>query len=211
MVVINLDMCFQKFQNRFRIVLITITLVLEVLLMLCNWESHENYQKKLLLDLILFCEIEKSRVASMDKSLSKLYLLNLDNLLPIIKHLYSDIGRPAENQQGIIRSLVLMLDSNEHSITNWAPKVASDRLLCAACGFEFGDAPTFPSYYDLIQRLWRSSHIEHVKRKLKPKSFYPKPLKKLKAVKSIHQNIPVLLKSLFPFLSWVNSGKKGQR
>ena len=149
--------------------------------MLCNWESHENYQKKLLLNLILFCEIEKSRVVSMDKSLSKLYLLNLDTLLPIIKPLYSDIGRPAENQQGIIRSLVLMLDSNEHSITNWAPKVASDRLLCAACGFEFGKAPAFPSYYDLIKRLWRASHAEHVKRKLKPKSFYSKPRKKLKA------------------------------
>ena len=149
--------------------------------MLCNWESHENYQKKLLLNLILFCEIEKSRVVSLDKSLSKLYLLNLDHLLPIIKSLYSDFGRPAKNQQGIIRSLVLMLDSDDHSITNWAPKVASDRILSAACGFEFGEAPSFASYYDLIKRLWIASHLEHVKRKLKPKSFYPKPRKKLKA------------------------------
>ena len=149
--------------------------------MLCNWESHENYQKKLLLNLILFSEIEKSRVVSLDKSLSKLYLLNLNNLLPVIKPLYSVAGRPAKNQQGIIRSLVLMLDFNEHSITNWAPKVASDRLLCATCGFEFGNAPSFPSYYDLIKRLWRASHTEHVKLKLKPKSFYSKPRKKLKA------------------------------
>ena len=84
--------------------------------MLCNWESHVNYQKKLLLNLKLFCEIERSRVISMGNALSKLYLLDLDNLLPVIKPLYSDFGRPAENQQGIIRSLVLMLDSNEHSI-----------------------------------------------------------------------------------------------
>lgn len=149
--------------------------------MLCNWEHHENYQKKLLLNLILFCEIEKSRVVSLEKSLSKLYLLNLNNLLPVIKPLYSVAGRPAKNQQGIFRSLVLMLDSKDHSITKWAPKVASDRILCAACGFEFGDAPIFSSYYDLIKRLWRASHFEHVKRKLKPKSFYPKPRKKLKA------------------------------
>ena len=149
--------------------------------MLCNWESHEDYQKKLLLNLRLFSEIEKSRVASMGKSLSKLYLFDLDNLLPIIKPLYSDTGRPAENQQGMIRSLVLMLDFNEHSITNWAPKVASDRLLCAACGFEFGKTPSFSSYYDFIKRLWRASHTQHVKRKLKPKSFYSKPRKKLKA------------------------------
>lgn len=149
--------------------------------MLCNWESHENYQKKLLLNLILFCEIEKSRVASMAKSLSKLYLLDLDNLLPVIKHLYSDTGRPAKDQQGIIRSLVLMLSSSEHSITKWAPKVASDRLLCAACGFEFSKAPSFSSYYDFIKRLWHASHTRHVKLKIKPKSFYSKPRKKLKA------------------------------
>jgi hypothetical protein len=151
------------------------------LFMLCYWEPHEDYQKKFLLNLILFSEMEKSRVVSMDKPFSKLYLFNLDNLLPIIKHLYSDTGRPAKNQQGIIRSLVLMLDSNQHSITSWAPKVASDRLLCAACGFEFGKAPSYVSYYDFINRLWLASHKEHIKRKLKPKSFYTKPRIKLKA------------------------------
>lgn len=96
----------------------------------------------------------------MDKSLSKLYLFNLDNLLTVVNPLYSDTDRPAKSQQGIIRSLVLMLDFNEHSITNWAPKVASDRLLCAVCGFEFGKAQTFPSYYDLIKRLWRASRMD---------------------------------------------------
>jgi hypothetical protein len=134
--------------------------------MLCNWEPHEEYQKRLLLNLFLFSETEKSRVVSMDKPLSKLYLFNLDSLLPVIKHLYSDAGRPAENQQGIVRSLILMLASDEHSITKWAPKVASDRLLCAACGFEFGNAPSHASYYDFIHRIWLASHEEHVKRKL---------------------------------------------
>src|SRR5210317_1640678 len=103
--------------------------------MLLEWESHESYQKKLFLDLLLFYQTERSRVISMNKSLSKLYLLDLNSLLPIIKRLYSLTGRPAKNQQAIIRSLVLMLDNNEHSITKWALKVASDKLLCAACGF----------------------------------------------------------------------------
>lgn len=138
--------------------------------MLCNWESHEFYQERLALSLILYCEIERSRVVSMDKSLSKLYLLDLDNLLPVIKHLYSDTGRPTGNQQGIIRSLVLMLDSNEHSITKWVPKVASDRLLCAACGFEYEKAFSFSFYYNFIKRIWIQSHEQHIKRKLK--SFY---------------------------------------
>lgn len=54
----------------------------------------------------------------MNNTLSKLYLLDLDSLLPIIKHLYADTGRLAVNQQGIVRSLVLILDSDKHSITN---------------------------------------------------------------------------------------------
>lgn len=149
--------------------------------MLRYWEPHEDYQKKFLLNLVLFSEMEKSRVVSMDKPFSKLYLFNLDNLLPIIKHLYSDTGCPAKNQQGIIRSLVLMLDSNEHSITNWAPKVACDRLLCAACGFEFGKAPSFSSYYDFIDPIWLASKQEHIKRKIRLKCAYTKPRMKLKA------------------------------
>ena len=121
---------------------------------------------------------------------TRLYVerLLIDDLLPVIKHLYSNTGRPAKNQQGIIRSFALMLDFNEHSITNWAKRVASwakrvasDRLLCAICGFEFGKAPSHASYYDFIKRLWLSSHKEHIKHKLKPKSFYSKPRMKLKA------------------------------
>ncbi|TYQ12900.1 UNVERIFIED_CONTAM: hypothetical protein Cloal_3938 [Acetivibrio alkalicellulosi] len=149
--------------------------------MLCNWIPHESYQKKLLSDLNILCENERSRVVSLAKALSKLYLLDLDNLLPIIKPLYSGTGSPAKNQQGIIRSLVLMLDSNEHSITKWAKKVSSDKLLCAACGFEFCKAPSHSSYYDFIDRLWLASPDLHKKRKRKPKSFYSKPRKKLKA------------------------------
>jgi hypothetical protein len=149
--------------------------------MLRDWVTHEDYQKRFIEELASLSETEKSRLVSMDKPLSKLYLLNLDNLLPVIKPLYSDTGSPAKNQQGILRSLILMLDCNEHSITKWAKKVAADRILCAACGFEAGQAPSHSSYYDFIKRIWLASHEQHVKRKLKPKSFSAKPRKKLKA------------------------------
>ena len=149
--------------------------------MLGNWETHKFYQETLKLKLLLFYQTQRSRVVLLDKSISKLYLLDLDNLLPVIKPLYSDIGRPSENQQGIIRSLVLMLSLKKHSITNWAKELSSDELLCALCGFEFAKAPDYSSYYDLIKRLWLGSHKRHVMEKLKPKSFYKKPCKKLKA------------------------------
>lgn len=121
----------------------------------------------------------------MDKSISKLYLLNLDSLLPVIKPLYSDFGRPAKNQQGIIRSLVLMLDQQEYSITKWALMAGADPLFFDLCGFE-GNAPSIASYYDLLVRLWMADHSLHLKEKRKIKGFSRKPKKKLK----LNQKLP---------------------
>ncbi len=156
---------------------------MEVFYMLQDWTTHKEYQNNLLLKLLSFFYSDREKVVSLDKSISKLYLLNLNPLYPIIKPLYSNTGRPAKNQQGIIRSLILMLDQGEHDIPKWAVKVSSDRLLCAICGFEYGDAPAFSSYYDLVKRLWQASHEVQVKRKKKLRSFYAKPRKKLKAGK----------------------------
>ena len=108
--------------------------------------------------------VQKNRLIQYSKSISKLYLLNLDSLLPVIKPLYSGLGRPAKNQQGIIRSMVLMLDFKEHSITNWAQTVANDIFLFNLCGFDSKTAPGASSYYDFIIRLWQSDRSEHLKR-----------------------------------------------
>ncbi|HCJ58899.1 hypothetical protein [Lutispora sp.] len=91
--------------------------------MLGNWKSHKDYQYELRLKLLFYLQIQESRLAELNRPISKLYLLNLDSLLPVIKPLYPDLGRPAKNQQGIIRSLVLMLDLGEHSITKWASRI----------------------------------------------------------------------------------------
>lgn len=148
--------------------------------MLRDWTSHADYQMKLRLKMLLYFETQRSRLLQLDKSISKIYLLNLDNLLPVIKPLYPDFGRPAKNQQGIIRSLVLMLDQQVHSITNWARMVASDPLLFDICGFD-GSAPSPSSYYDFLVRLWRADRKQFLNRKLKVKRFSSKPKLKLKA------------------------------
>lgn len=147
--------------------------------MLRHWTSHESYQHTLRHKLLLHFAIQKSRVSKLDKSISKLYLLNLDSLLPVIKPLYADFGRPAKNQQGIIRSFSLMLDRQNYSITNWAGEAASDPLYFDLCGFE-GTTPSVASYYDFLVRLWQSSQELHLNRKLKNKRFTSKPKKKLK-------------------------------
>jgi len=148
--------------------------------MLREWISHADYQEKLRLKMLFHWETQRSRVVALDKSISKLYLLNLDPLLPVVKPLYPDLGRPAKNQQGIIRSLVLMLDQQEYSITNWARKVASDSLLFDICGF-VDNASAVASYYDLLIRFWLADRNSHLERKRKTKWFISKPKKKLKA------------------------------
>jgi hypothetical protein len=163
--------------------------------MLQHWNSHESYQFNLRLKLITHFFTQKSRVNKLDKSISKLYLLNLDSLLSVIKPLYSDFGRPAKNQQGIIRSLVLMLDRHNYSITNWAGEVACDPLLFDICGFE-DTAPSVASYYDFLVRLWQSSQKLHISRKLKCKRFTAKPKKKLKQNKKLPSRKPGSVKRL---------------
>jgi len=147
--------------------------------MLRHWTSQLDYQHNLQLKLLLHYHTQKNRLIKLDKSISKLFLLNLDSLISVLKPLYPDFGRPSKNQQGIIRSLVLMLDRQKYSITNWSEEVASDPLLFDLCGFD-GNAPSVASYYDFLIRLWQSSHKIHVIKKLKGKRFKTKPRKKLK-------------------------------
>ena len=65
--------------------------------MLRDWPPHSKYQEELKIKLKLHREIQESRLNLLDKSISKLYLPNLDSLLHVIKPLYPDFGRPAKN------------------------------------------------------------------------------------------------------------------
>lgn len=151
--------------------------------MLRDWIPHDVYQKNLIFQLLCLLLTCGKRIIELKDSISKLFMLNLDLIYNILRPLYSNTGRPAKNQQGIVRSLVLMLDQGEHDIPKWAARVASDRLLCAICGFEYGKAPSFSSYYDLTKRLWQASHEVQVARKKKLRTFKSKPRKRLKAGK----------------------------
>lgn len=149
--------------------------------MLHDWQLHKDYQNDLQQKLIIHLQIERNRIKSLDKAINKLYLLYLGNLLSIVKPLYTNCGRPAKNQQGIIRSPILMLDLRKYSITKWTLRVRNDLLLFDICGFDSIHAPSVVSYYDLLIHLWMASHKQHVSRKLKLKRFESKPKKRLKA------------------------------
>jgi len=152
--------------------------------MLGTWIPHLKYVSTLLLKLVHYCFFDRGRVLQMEKSILKLIHLDLDKSLSILRPLYSRTGTPSREQSGIIRSFVLMLDQGNHSITEWADKVANDRLLYDLCGF-VERAPAASSYYDFIDRLWLSSKKTAIERKREIRSSQPKPRQKLKKGKKL--------------------------
>ena len=151
----------------------------EVFLMFGSWIPHKQYQRNLMLKLIFQLSCQPRRVNQLKNTILKLFHLDLDKVLPVIKPLYSDTGAPSKEQAGIIRSFVLMLDQKKYSITEWAETVASDPLLYDICGFS-GKAPAASSYYDFINRLWLESKDAERQRKKKVRIFQSKPKLKLK-------------------------------
>ena len=147
--------------------------------MLGSWLSHQEYQQQLILKLLPHWLFDSGRLFQMESSILRLYHLDLDKILPIIKPLYSNTGAPAKEQAGISRSLVLMIALGVHSISRWAEQVANDSLLYALCGF-IEKAPSVSSYYDFIDRLWLGSKDAEILRKKKIRIFQSKPRMKLK-------------------------------
>lgn len=89
-----------------------------------------------------------------------------------------------------------MLDMQEYSITNQVKKVKNVKLLFDICGFDTQKSPSIASYYDLLSRPWLGSYKEHIKRKIKPWQFNPKPSKKLKANQKLPNRRSGIVKKL---------------
>jgi hypothetical protein len=108
-----------------------------------------------------------------ERSISKLYILNLDLLKPIIAPLYSNIGRPSINQPEIFRALVLMSDLGL-SLDELIDKLSKNRVLRIACGF-FGKLPGIASFYDFMNRIFKLDERPRVKpKRRKPKKKHGK-------------------------------------
>lgn len=122
--------------------------------MLGYWRPHVEYQEYLINTGLPIYLADKCRVEYYAKSLSKLYILDLDTLKIILEPYYSRTGKPAKNQPEIFRSFVLMSELGEHSITSWVAKLKADALLCAMVGVNPSQVPGVGNHYDFIDRLW---------------------------------------------------------
>jgi len=138
------------------------------------WRSHTDYQQQTVSGLSAIARTNPYAILEYEDSISKLYILNLDTLKPIIAPLYSKTGRPSKNQPEIFRSLVLM-NNLGYPLDEWIGKLSKNRVLQIACGFFDGKLPAIASYYDFINRIVKLDEKPRVKpKKRKPKKKYGK-------------------------------------
>ncbi|MGN0397664.1 MAG: hypothetical protein ACI4EL_06600 [Candidatus Fimimorpha sp.] len=69
------------------------------------------------------------------------------------------------------RSYLLSIDFKVCSLTDWAAQLKINPLYSVLIGFEFGDTPGVGTFYDFINRIWKSDsdnlspHVHPVKKK----------------------------------------------
>jgi len=144
-----------------------------VIFLLGFWQTHADYQQQTVNALSHFARFNPYMLREHEYSISKLYILNLDQLKSIITPLYSNTGRPSENQAEIFRSLVLMNDLG-YVLDKWLVKLSVNPVLRIACGF-IGKLPGIASYYDFINRIIKlDEKPRHKPKKRKPKKKYGK-------------------------------------
>lgn len=140
--------------------------------MLGFWRCHQDYQKFVVNELSTLAISNSSALIEYETAISKLYILNLDELKSVISSLYSFTGRPSNLQPEIFRSFILM---NHLHITldEWLFKIKNNDILRIAAGFHKNVLPALASYYDFINRIIKLDERPRLKKKKR------KPSKKL--------------------------------
>lgn len=132
--------------------------------MLGNWPTHYEYQKFVVENLSLLAQFDPSALFEYETEISKLYILNLDDLKSVIAPLYSITGRPSNQQSEIFRSFVLMSHLGL-TLDQWRFKVKNNFVLRALAGFVSTDLPGLASYYDFINRIIKLDEKPRFKKK----------------------------------------------
>jgi len=130
--------------------------------MLGHIQSNKEYQWFVLGMLRSLVETHPEQIKEYSIAISKMLILNLDPLIPILKTLYLPIGRMAEMQVEIFRSLILMKDL-KIPLDNWVEKLENNPVLRAIAGFTSDHIPQTSSYYDFIDRIFHSNDHSVVK------------------------------------------------
>lgn len=165
--------------------------------MLLSCRSHSAYQHFLQSWVPALWAANPSRLESFAKSLSKLWLLDLDPAIPLLMPHFPDAGRPVEfDPVDLLRSLVLMADQKVSGITQWVSMLRSDRVLAVLSGFEPGNTPGIGTFYDFVDRFWLEDDDVQIQRRKRLRKPFRKPFRKLKAGEKLPVKHPGIVDKL---------------
>ena len=149
--------------------------------MLLCCRLHHEYQNFLRQQILVLYAANPKRLISFSKPLTKLWLLDLDPVIPLFLPLFPDLGRPVVHDPvDLLRSLILMSDQKVSGITAWVEKLRSDNFLATLSGFDPDKTPGVGTFYDFLDRLWLESKFSQQRRRLALRLLIRKPAKKLK-------------------------------
>jgi len=96
--------------------------------MLGKWLLHQEYQEFVVSKLSDLARLNPHALLEYENEISRVFILNLDLLKPIIEPLYSTTGRPSNLQPEIFRSFILM-NSRGYTLDNWLVKLKNNYVL----------------------------------------------------------------------------------
>jgi hypothetical protein len=157
--------------------------------MLGYFTPHKQYLQFALAELRVLAESRPDQIREYQGAISKMLILNLDPLLPIISPLYPPTGKMALRQMEIFRSFVLMEDLLI-PLNNWVDKLAHNPVLRVIAGFAENNLPATSSYYDFINRT------VPLDERPATKTFKAKPKEKLGKGEKLPPRNPGVIKKL---------------
>jgi len=157
--------------------------------MLGTTRINKDYQTFVLTELRELAKVRPDQIREYQAAISKMLILNLDPLIPIISPLYPPFGRTAEMQVEIFRSLVLMQHCDV-SLNNWVDKLTHNPVLRTIAGFSLDNMPSTSSYYDFINRVFPSDE------RSVSRAFRSKPKNKLKKGEKLPPKHPGIVDKL---------------
>jgi hypothetical protein len=121
--------------------------------MLGEWRTHAEYQSHVSAGLAPYARPGHCPLLEHEDVISKLFILDLDPMKPVVAPLYSGTGRASNFQPEIFRTFVMMSRMGV-PISKWKRKLDLSPVLRTAAGFHEGRVPGTASFYDFMNRVY---------------------------------------------------------
>lgn len=114
-------------------------------------------------------------IKTYEAAILKMYYLNTDNIREDFEPLFSQTGKPSNQQPEIFRSFILMSHFKYGGIDEWVAHASASPLLCALVGVRPGEFPGASTHRDFMERLWKAGKPNRLRKPhTKPKGKHGK-------------------------------------